>query len=96
MVNLFFRYHMCTIYEIYPRSTHCSLSKIAHLGYDISTGLRNCVIPNTVAVVWYNFYKDRIVFWVWDYRLNHSISFSVHVELEDFDVYPEVYSLTFR
>lgn len=32
-------------------------------------------------MIWYNIVKDGIVFTVWDYRLNHSASFSVDVEV---------------
>ena len=36
------------------------------------------LIPGTVF--WFIYYEVMIVFWIWDYRLNHSISFSVDVE----------------
>jgi hypothetical protein len=53
------------------------------------------MIPGAVLVVWYSVYSDRMVFWVWDYRLNHSISFSVDVELKDSNIFPEVYLKSF-
>ena len=79
MVNLFFRRDF-SVYEIYPQSETPHLTKIARLV------LENCilsdygdlyVLPETV--IWYWFYDDKIVFWVWDYRLNHSISFTIDV-----------------
>ena len=56
------------------------LTKIAHLDFTPTKDPPVLLLPETV--IWFNdFYHDkRIVFKVWDYRLNHSISFSVDVD----------------
>lgn len=95
MVNLFIRHKACTIYEFYPQGANCSLTEVARLTYDFSIGLRNRVLLNMTTVVWYEFYRDRMDFWVWDYRLNHSIYFQVDVELSGYFDYPEVYFFIF-
>ena len=42
------------------------------------------LLPGTV--IWRDaYYRDRIVFRVWDYRLNHSISFSAAVDADNFN-----------
>lgn len=95
---------MVTIYEIYPQSETPHLTKVAHLKHDLLWAIEARILPGTFKVIWYTtFYIDGIEgmnFWVWDYRLNHSISFSIDVaEAIDFRVdsesYPEVYILTF-
>jgi hypothetical protein len=88
---LFFRYGDCSVYEIYPQSETPQLTQIAHLDFYRTSDSSACLLPGTV--IWYDFYEDRIVFRVWDYRLNHSIIFSA-----DFDGYyqfanPKVYYL---
>jgi len=68
----------CSVYEIYPQSETPHLTQIANLDFDPSQRyLAAFLLPGTV--IWYTFYGNRIVFRVWDYRLNHSISFSVSV-----------------
>ena len=91
MVNLFFRYtgQNCSIYEIYPESETPNLTQIAHLDLDPSKSPGVCLLPGTV--IWHDLYRDRIVFRVWDYRLNHSISFSVDVDVDNFDFDLKVY-----
>ena len=88
MVNLFLRCDICSVYEIYPQSETPHLTQIAHLGFDSRVFL-TLLTPG--IVIWYRFYEDRIVFRVWDYRLNHSISFSVDVDVEKFEFNIEVY-----
>ena len=83
MVNPFFRKN-CSVYEIYPQNDTPHLSKVAHL-YPTPPAF---LLPGTV--IWYGFYGDRIVFRVWDYRLNHSISFSVDVDVYKFKIDVEV------
>ena len=88
-----FRYtgRNCTIYEIYPGSETPILTQIAHLDLDPSEN-RNpqvCLLPGTV--ICHDLYSDRIVFRVWDYRVNHSISFSVDVDCKKFDYDLQVY-----
>ena len=90
IVNLFFRYKSCTVYELFPQSETPELTLIAHLDYDLSTDLRVCILPGTVKVIWYSVYGYRIVFMVWDYRLNHSMSFTVDVVVKIFENYPQV------
>ena len=79
VVNLFSRHENCSLYEIYPQNETPHLTQIAHLDFDPSMDPRACLLPDTV--IWYGFYSDRIVFRVWDYRLNHSISFSVDTDV---------------
>ena len=90
MVNWAFRYKNCSVYEIYPQSETPHLTQIAYLNFDPSKDPPAHLLPATV--VWYGFYEDnRIVFRVWDYRLNHSISFSVDVDVDIFERNLEVY-----
>jgi hypothetical protein len=58
-------------------------------------GLQVGILPGTITAIWYIFFGDRIVFRVWDYRQNTSISFSVDLELNNMENYPEVYFLIF-
>ena len=89
MVNLIFRTE-CSIYEIYPQSKTPHLSQIADLDFNISDSEDppNCLfLPG--LVFWYSFNEDeaRTVFRVWDYRLNHSISFSAAADFIGYHVY---------
>lgn len=63
--------------------------------FDLASALQARVLSGTFTAVWAIFYRDRIIFRVLDYRLNHSISFIVDVESIsfDWDNYPEVYFL---
>ena len=81
---LFFRSH-CSVYEIYPQSETPHITLIAHLGLDPSNDPQVHLLPDTL--IWFGFNEDRdhIVFRVWDYRLNHSISFTVDVSDSDYD-----------
>ena len=88
-MNLFFRYEDCSVYEIYPQSETPHLTKIAHLDFDPAKDPPAHLLPG--IVIWYGFYEDRIVFRVWDYRLNHSISFSVDIDVDKFERNLEVY-----
>ena len=49
--------------------------QIAYLDFGLTIGSAACLLPGTV--IWIGFYEDKTIFRVWDYRLNHSISFSV-------------------
>ena len=49
------------------------LTQIAHLDFDVP--MSTYLLPGTV--IWCYPVLDRTVYKVWDYRLNHSISFSV-------------------
>ena len=84
MVNPFFRFENCFVYEIYPQSEKPHLTKVAHLEYDQNDSPSAYLLPGTV--IFYELYRDRIAFWVWDYRLNHSISFSVVVVVDELEV----------
>jgi hypothetical protein len=79
MGNLFFRFNG-TVYEIYPQSETPHLTQIGHLQVDFysNTDYSPFLLPE--KVIWYSVYYDRVVFGVWDYRRNHSISFSAHVD----------------
>ena len=85
MVNLSFRND--TIYEIYPESETPQLTQVAHLDrIDLDLNPHFKLLPG--IVIWYRSYNDRVLFTVWDYRLNYSISFSVDVDDRlDFRVY---------
>jgi len=74
----------CSVYEIYPQSETPRLTQIAHLYFHPPS--KTYLLPGTV--IWFDCFMDRRVFRVWDYRLNHSINFSVVEYLEDFE--PEV------
>ena len=89
MVNPFFRFEDCSVYEVYPQSETPHLTQIAHLDLDPSKGPRAHLLPSTV--IWYGFYEDKIVFRVWDYRLNHSVSFSADVDVGNYDYDLEVH-----
>jgi hypothetical protein len=91
MENFFSRYGLkyCSIYEIYPESETPHLTQIAHLDLHSSKNPPSFLLPR--IVIWNNFYEDRIVFIIWDYRLNHSISFSVDVDVEKFEYDLRVY-----
>jgi hypothetical protein len=79
-VNSFFFRKKSFIYEIYPQSETPHLTQIAHLDL---TGNDYLLLPGTL--IWFTFYEAMVVFWVWDYRLNRSISFSVDVDVDKFE-----------
>ena len=83
MMNSFFRYENCSVYEIYPQSeTPYLVIQIAHLDSSPIDDPSVYLLPG--EVLWYDSYMDRIVLRVWDYRLNHSISFSVDIDANEF------------
>ena len=84
MVNSFFFRQTCSVYEIYPQTETPRLTRIAYL--DVHSPPEVYLLPGTV--IWRGPLMGRAVFWVWDYRLNHSISFSV---VEYFGFQSEVY-----
>ena len=90
MVNWF--RENCSVYEIYPQSETPHLTQIAHLDLDLdptdSEDTYQLLIPGTVF--WFIYYEVMILFWVWDYRLNHSIRFSLDVDLRKFKGIVEV------
>ena len=90
MMDLFFRYEYCYVYEIYPQSETPHLTKIAHLDVGPSRGEDAPVhlLPGTV--IWFNFHNDSVVCRVWDYHLNHSINFSVDVDVNKLEFQIEV------
>ena len=83
ILNPFLRYESCTLYEIYPQSETPHLTQIAHIDFDKEedrpSTLFFSLLPGTM--IWHNFYGDGIVFRIWDYRLNHSINFSVDIHV---------------
>jgi hypothetical protein len=72
------RYSNCTVYEIYPQSETPQLIQIAQLDFNPSMDLPAVLLPD--RVIWYGFYDGRVVFRVWDFRGNYSISFSANVK----------------
>ena len=89
MVNSFSRYENCLVYEVYPQNENPHLTQIAHVDFDSSKDPPAHLFPGTV--IWYGFYEYRIVIRVWDYRLNHSISFSIDVDVDKYERNLEVY-----
>ena len=82
MLNWYFR-ESCTVYEIYPQSETPHLTQIAYLAFIPSVFRLAFLLPGTV--IWPEaYYRDTIVFRVWDCRLNHSISFSAAVDADNF------------
>jgi hypothetical protein len=75
-------YEYCSVYEIYPQSETPHLTKVAHLDFDPTKDPPAYLLPG--KVIWFGFYEDRIVFRVWDYQLNQSISFSVDFDVDEF------------
>jgi hypothetical protein len=94
MVNSFSRYYNCSVFEIYPQSETPHLTQIAHLDCDPTRDPPVYLLPGTV--IWHGLYEDGIIFRVWDYRLNHSISFSVDVDVEKFEFNVKVYFIFFQ
>ena len=89
MVNLFFR-RDCSVYENTPQCETPHLTQIAHLGlgFDGLSGFSQLELLSAI-VIWWRFYVNMIVFRVWDYRLNHSTSFSLDADVICvFQVYP--------
>ena len=74
----------CSVYEIYPQNETPRLTQIAHLDFVPHT--KTFLLPGTV--IWGDCSMERMIFRIWDYRLNHSISFVVEY-LEG--CVPEVY-----
>jgi len=75
----------CHVYEIYPQSETPQLIQIAQLDFDPSTVAEAHLLPD--KVIWSRFCDDRIVFTIWDFRLNHSISFSTERLKYNVEVY---------
>jgi hypothetical protein len=78
MVNSYFYRKNCSVYEIYPQNETPHLNQIAHLDLNRDFLEDQYLLPGTV--LWFICYANSIVFIVWDYRLNHSSSFSVDVD----------------
>ena len=72
MIKSFFR-RTCSLYEIYPQSEIPRLTRIAHLDFDHT--IKAYLLPG--IVIWRDCVFGRSIFRVWDYRLDHSTSFSV-------------------
>ena len=95
MVDLFSRYLNWSVHEIYPESETPHLTQIAHLDglvLDTPNDPPAYLLPGTV--IWFDFREDSIVFIVWDYRLNHSTSFYVDVDVKKFEFNLEVYFIS--
>jgi len=79
---------------MHPQSETPQLIQIAHLDFDPTTDPPAHLLSD--KVIWYGFYEDRIVFRIWDFRVNHSISFSADVDLERLSHNVEVYYKLFN
>jgi hypothetical protein len=84
MVTLLYSDQHVSVYETYPQSETLQLTQVAHLNVGAPVSSVPHLLPN--KLVWARTYQDRIVFWVWDYRLNHSTTFSA-----DINDYPKVH-----
>ena len=82
--------------KLTPQSETPHLIQIAHLDFGPFGNPPAFLSPGTV--IWYDIYDDGIIFRVWDYRLNHSIKFSVDVGVEpvEFKYNFEVYYILFK
>jgi len=91
MVNLFLDTAFALFMKFTPKQSETPhLTRIAHLGFNpYKKPPSHLLLPDTV--VWYSCFKyGVIIFRVWDYRLNHSICFSVDASVdwyEKFGVY---------
>ena len=64
------------------------LTQIAHLDFECTNDFY--LLPG--KVIWYGFSLKGIVFRVWDYRVNHSTSFSLDFDNSDVSLSrPEVH-----
>ncbi|KAF8801190.1 hypothetical protein BYT27DRAFT_7342089 [Phlegmacium glaucopus] len=71
----------CSCYEIYPQSETPQLTQIAHLDFAYSR-YRYILSDN---IIWYTPLPHEIIFRVWDYRLNASVSFTAEVDVAKVD-----------
>ena len=62
------------IYEIYPQSETPQLTKIALIDNTHLDVVDGYLLPD--KLIWFNLDTDKIIFRVWDYRLNASVSFT--------------------
>ena len=81
--------HHWFVYEIYPQSETPQLTQVAHLNGPLPVFIETHLLPN--KIVWYKGYGDRLVFMVWDYRLNHSTTFSADINPDDCHPCPQVH-----
>jgi hypothetical protein len=89
MVTLLYSILHFSVYEIYPQSETPQLTQVAHLNVCGPAISEPHLLPN--KVVWHTYYQDRIVFTVWDYRLNHSTTFSADINPDDYYYSPQVH-----
>ena len=89
MVTLLYSILHVSVYEIYPQSKTPQLTQVAHLNCPVPLSSDPHLLPN--KIVWHGFYQNRIIFTVWDYRLNHSTTFSADVNPDDGYTDPEVH-----
>ena len=74
MYNEFVFRDTCSVYEIYPQSETPRLTRIAHL---VDFNRPDCTYLFLSTVIWRYSVMDSIVLKVWDYQLNHSITFII-------------------
>ena len=94
IVNSIFRNGRCLVYEIYPQHETPQLIQIAHFVLDPSKHHPVHLLQDTV--IWYKLCPDCTVFSVWDYRVNHSISFSGDVCLDGSGYTTKVFCVLFK
>ena len=80
----------CSVYEIYPQSEIPHLIRTAHL---VVFNRPICTYLLLGTVIWRYFVMDRIVLNVWDYQLNHSITFAIDKYFDDYKSVSKFHSL---
>ncbi|KAF8805098.1 hypothetical protein BYT27DRAFT_7193348 [Phlegmacium glaucopus] len=70
-------------YEIYPQSETPQLTQIAYLDFAQSRPRYRYIFSDNI--IWYAVLPNEIIFRVWDYRLNASVSFTVEVDVAKVD-----------
>ena len=76
MYDEFVSRETCCVYEIYPQNETPRLTRIAHLVV-FEPPQTICAYLLLGIVVWRYSVMDKIVLQVWDYQLNHSITFAI-------------------
>ncbi|KAF8801209.1 hypothetical protein BYT27DRAFT_7198532 [Phlegmacium glaucopus] len=70
----------CSCYEIYPQSETPQLTLIALLDFNLFCPPYRYIFSDNI-VICYDVLQKEIIFRVWDYRLNASVSFTAEVDV---------------
>ncbi|KAF8801201.1 hypothetical protein BYT27DRAFT_7245340 [Phlegmacium glaucopus] len=79
----------CTFYEIYPQSEAPQLTQIARLDFE-QPYFGHHYYVSADKMIWYHFHRHEILFTVWDYRLNASVTFAAQVDVDKIENSVEV------